>query len=215
MNTRKALSTFLAVFTLGILVWPLESSAQTSNNVTTSGFTYVFSGAGGSDPTLTLYRGVTYIFSISAIGHPFFIKTNISGGTTDIYTNGVVNNGTQSGILAFNVPANAPNQLSYNCSFHSTSFGMHGLLNIVNPPSPPTGEIVLISISPDGVTMKSLGVTNWTAIPEFSSNLLSGAWTTVPNYTNVLANGTNTTTFNRLDPICGSNVFLRVRNQFP
>lgn len=210
----KAIKT-ISMFVAGICAVVLQSDAQISNNVTTSGFAYVFSSAAGTDPTLTLYRGVTYVFAISAIGHPFYVKTNVSAGATDAYNDGVVNNGTTSGLLTFAVPTNAPDQLSYNCAVHSTFFGMHGLLNILNPPTPPTGEIVWVSISPTGVTMKSLGTTNWTAIPEFSSNLVSGSWSIVPGYANVFAGGTNTTTFDRLDEICGGNVFLRVRNQFP
>jgi hypothetical protein len=62
--------------------------------------------------------------------------------------------------------------------------------------------------------MTSTGTnTTWTLIPEFSSNLVGGTWGPVPSYTNTFANGTNTTTFNRLDPICGPNVYLRVRQQ--
>jgi hypothetical protein len=192
-----------------------DADAQITNSVGVSGFTYTFSTVGGGNPTLTLYRGVTYVFNITAIGHPFFIKTNISGGTTDTFNDGVVNNGAQSGTLTFVVPVTAPNQLSYNCSVHSTTFGMHGFLNILNPPAPPTGQIVLITLSPTSVTMQSIGATNWNPIPEYSSNLVSSTWAAVPNYTNVLANNTNTTTFDRLDAICGPNVFLRVRNQFP
>jgi len=203
----------VAASAAGLLASCPELRAQTSNNVATSGFTWVFSSTGATqNPTLTLFRGVTYIFSVNAIGHPFFIKTNFSDGSANAYSDGVTNNGTQSGVLTFSVPQNAPNQLFYNCSIHS-SFGMRGTLNIVNPPTPPTGEIVLITLSETGVTMKSLGAVNWAAIPEFSSNLVSGAWATVPNYTNVLASGTNTTTFQRLDAICGGNVFLRIRNQ--
>jgi len=60
------------------------------------------------------------------------------------------------------------------------------------------------------VVMTSTGTNRtWTLIPEFSSNLVGGAWGPVPGFTN----GTNTTTFNRLDPICGSSVFLRLRQQ--
>ena len=38
-------------------------------------------------------------------------------------------------------------------------------------------------------------------------------WSPVPSYTNTFANGTNTTVFERLDPICGPNVFLRISQQ--
>ena len=37
----------------------------------------------------------------------------------------------------------------------------------------------------------------------------------LPGFTNVFANNTNTTRFNRLDPICGRNIFLRVRQSPP
>jgi hypothetical protein len=40
-------------------------------------------------------------------------------------------------------------------------------------------------------------------------------WASVPGFTNTFANGTNVTTFDRLDPICGPNVFLRVSQQPP
>jgi hypothetical protein len=92
---------------------------------------------------------------------------------------------------------------------------MRGTLNISNPPTPPSGEIVLITLSPNTVTMKSIGSSSWRAVPEFTSNLTLKVWSPVPSFTNVFANGTNTTTFSRLDAICGSNVFLRIHSKFP
>jgi len=62
--------------------------------------------------------------------------------------------------------------------------------------------------------MTSTGTnTTWLLIPEYNSNLLNATWASVPTYTNTFANGTNTTVFDRLDPICGPNVFLRLRQQ--
>ena len=91
---------------------------------------------------------------------------------------------------------------------------MGGILNIVGvPASPPSVRIVHISVSDTMVTLKSTGAPNWSVIPEYRSNLTAGAWTALPNYTNTFADGTNTTTFDGLDPICGPNVLLRVRNQ--
>ena len=214
MNPLKKF-TLIAVGGLGLA---LAARAQVTNTVSNSGFAYTFSTTPGTDPTLTLYRGVTYIFSNTVVGlHPLYIKTNVSAGMTDQYTEGVSGNGNS--LVTFAVPNDAPNQLSYNCANHSITFGMHGFLNISNPPAPPNGQIVLISLSPTQVTMQSLGSSNWTAVPEFNSNLISSVWAAVPNavlnYTNVFSNGTNTATFDRLEPICGPNVFLRVRNQFP
>ena len=64
------------------------------------------------------------------------------------------------------------------------------------------------------VVMTSVGVgIIWLLIPEFTSNLVNGAWAPVPGFTNSFIDGTNTTVFNRLDPICGPNVFLRLRQR--
>src|SRR5262245_2775148 len=60
---------------------------------------YVFNGAGTQNPTLTLQRGVTYVFNVNALGHPFYIKTNASLNSTDAFNNGVTGQGSQSGPL--------------------------------------------------------------------------------------------------------------------
>jgi hypothetical protein len=199
-----ALVIWVAAITLHAQTAPL------TNSVTPSGLTaYIINGQ--ANPSLTLNRGVTYVFQVNASFHPFYIKTiPTNGASVGAYNKGVTNNGVQTGNLIFAVPSDAPDLLYYHCGSH---LAMGGALNIITPPSPPDGRIVLISITDTGVTMQSLGLSNWTAIPEFSSNLTLNGWATVPNYTNTFANGTNTTSFNRLDPICGPNVFLRVRNQ--
>jgi hypothetical protein len=209
----------LVFFLVGIvLLWASSSlHAQTAplTNTVVGTFDFsAFSVNGQPNLPLTLQRGVTYVFQVdesSAPFHPFYIKTTFTIGAVDLYNSGVTGNGTTGGNLIFSVPMDAPDVLYYHCGNHQP---MGAMLTIVNPPaSAPDGRIVLITLSDTGVTMQSLGVSNWTAIPEFSSNLTLNAWATVPNYTNSFANGTNTTTFNRLDPICGPNVFLRIRNQ--
>ncbi len=86
--------------------------------------------SGAQNPTLTLTRGVTYTFSVSAIGHPFFIRTLRTTGTGSTFSTGVTNNGIQSGTLTFVVPQAAPNTLFYNCEFHSS---MGGTINVQAP----------------------------------------------------------------------------------
>jgi hypothetical protein len=73
-----------------------------------------------SNPALTLEKGRTYTFNISAIGHPFWIKTALTtGDTTDIYvTDGLTNNGTSNGTITFIVPEDAPATLYYICQVH-------------------------------------------------------------------------------------------------
>ena len=44
-------------------------------------------------------------------------------GTDGRYDNGVTNNGATSGIIAFDVPFNAPDKLSYQCSAHAAMGG--------------------------------------------------------------------------------------------
>lgn len=85
---------------------------------------------GVTNPTLELVRGRTYEFAVLAVGHPFWIKTVATTGPGNAYNNGVTNNGTQSGLLTFTVPLDAPSTLYYICQFH---FGMRGAINITDP----------------------------------------------------------------------------------
>lgn len=101
----------------------------------TTSFTVVNSGAssylmnGSANAALTLQRGQTYTFSITASGHPFYIMSVQGTNTANAYNSGVTGNGTQSGTLTFVVPAGAPNTLYYDCSVHSS---MTGTITITN-----------------------------------------------------------------------------------
>ena len=83
-----------------------------------------------TNPTLTLVRGSTYTFNISAAGHPFHIQT-VAGAYSagNVYTTGVTNPGADTGTITFVVPVGAPNTLYYVCQNHSV---MGGTINIVN-----------------------------------------------------------------------------------
>lgn len=104
------------------------SASYAFNVVNNSFISYVIDGV--TNPTLTLTRGQTYTFSISAVGHPFWIKTVPGIGTGNAFSTGVTGNGTQSGTLTFVVPNSAPDPLYYNCEFHGS---MTGQLHIVSP----------------------------------------------------------------------------------
>ena len=82
-----------------------------------------------NDPILTLERGKTYEFDISSPGHPFWIKTEQINGTSNSYSEGIMNNGASNGILTFTVPSDAPSKLYYICQIHN---GMTGVINIVD-----------------------------------------------------------------------------------
>jgi hypothetical protein len=75
-------------------------------------------------------RGSTNLFELSASGHPFYIQTTDNAGAYDssnVYNDGVTNNGTDTGTLTMVVPSDAPSTLYYRCQYHSN---MGGTINI-------------------------------------------------------------------------------------
>jgi hypothetical protein len=107
--------------------------------VTNSGTTaYRFNGGPVNNPTQELTRGNTYVFNVSATGHPFYIKTALVTGTGSQWTLGVTGQGATNSACTFVVPASAPATLFYHCSVHS---GMGGTLNIKDPAGVPGSEI--------------------------------------------------------------------------
>jgi hypothetical protein len=97
-------------------------------NVTNSDSTaYMIDGV--ANPDLTLCRGSTYTFAVASPGHPFYIKTVQGAGTGNAYDSGVTGNGTDSGMVVFVVPADAPSTLFYNCSLHPP---MTGTIHVID-----------------------------------------------------------------------------------
>lgn len=81
----------------------------------------------GSNPTITCSVGDTLTFNVASPGHPFFIKTVNSTGTSNQVTTPTANNqGTDSGTVTW-TPDTA-GTYHYNCQYHSV---MHGLI-VVN-----------------------------------------------------------------------------------
>ena len=75
------------------------------------------------NPTVHLQRGHTYRFRVNASGHPFYLKSSAGTGTGNQYLSGVSGNGAQVGNVDFEVPHDAPRQLFYQCSAHSSMVG--------------------------------------------------------------------------------------------
>ena len=98
-------------------------------NVGASDYKFTAEGLQANDPKLTLVRGETYEFDVTAGGHPFWIKTDQVTGSSSQYNQGITNNGISSGKLTFTVPDDAPSKLYYTCQFHSS---MTGIINIVD-----------------------------------------------------------------------------------
>ena len=119
----------------------------------------------GSNPSLTLFRGQTYKFNVSAtekyggVFYPFWIRTaQIADiGTKYDYNKGVVNNGDSTGTITFTVPYDAPNTLYYVADNNSV---MGGKLNIVNSSATPRYLIANTLTYPETIQSSSIASTN-------------------------------------------------------
>lgn len=101
--------------------------------VTASSFSdYTVSGSdrsgniNGSDPALTFYEGDTINFTVSAAGHPFYLKTQAGTGTGN-QISGVTNQGTESGTVSWTPGTGTAGTYYYQCEYHA---GMVGTITI-------------------------------------------------------------------------------------
>ena len=92
--------------------------------VNNSASSYRFTGPGQDgaedNPDIYLVRGQRYVFKMNASGHPFQIRVS-NGGSA--YSDGVTNNGAQTGNVVFNVQHDAPAHLFYQCTSHGSMVG--------------------------------------------------------------------------------------------
>lgn len=183
-----------------------------TNTITTPGDVYSFSvdGSPATNPTIELIAGVTNILDIqTASFHPVVVTSTLD--TFDWFSGADPQAVNAQPITVTTPTSGFPTNLYYMCYFH----GFYGEIHFTTPgfSIPPPNTILEIRVGTN-VVMTSTGTnTTWFVVPEFTSNLVNAAWSPVPGYTNSFANGTNTTIFDRLDPICGPNVFLRIRQQ--
>jgi hypothetical protein len=79
---------------------------------------------GVKNPILFVRRGQTYTFNLNTPSHPFYLQTIGNGHqSADIYSRGFSGNGQTSGEYQWVVPQDAPDELFYQCKFHSVMFG--------------------------------------------------------------------------------------------
>jgi len=114
---------------------PVSTATQTSLdlklNLSDPAVDYYISNSGSgaylvngvSNGNIYFEKGKKYRIHVSASGHPFWIQT-ASGAYSSgsVYSTGITNNGTQSGHIIVELPANAP-QLYYACEYHSSMAG--------------------------------------------------------------------------------------------
>jgi hypothetical protein len=139
--------------------------------------------------------------------HPVDICT--APNTTSRYSGASAQAQSGGVIVTLTIPAtNYPTTLYYICNIHT----FYGTITVLPPQAPPTANILKTTLSTNATVLTFTGGTNTIPItPQFSSNLAGHVWLNVPSYTNTFSGGaTNTSSFNRLDAICGSNVFLRI-----
>jgi hypothetical protein len=122
-----------------------QNAAETVNYRVINSGTTAWNIDNQPNPTLTLVRGNTYVFNlVQTFPWNFFIRTEASLGTTNIYSDGVINNGAGQGLLTFTVPQDAPDVLYYS---NDLEFNLRGQLNIVDA-TPGTGPGFWIQAEP-------------------------------------------------------------------
>ncbi len=139
---NKVSSSFSIIYNIlsngtGSNILPIPNDHRRSYTITNvNSSSYNWDGV-GANPTITLYRGETYKFYVSAseaiggIDYPFFIRTRLieTIDNTYDYNKGVINNGDSVGNITFAVPYDAPNTLYYTSQIDNT---LSGKFNIIN-----------------------------------------------------------------------------------
>jgi len=109
-----------------VLLGNITYSQRDVFSVTSQSGKYVINGEGGS-PDITLNRGESYTFNISAPEHPFRISSLVPGYGYTEYTLGVdasnYNSSTGTGTIVFDVPIDAPDNMYYECEIHDSMIG--------------------------------------------------------------------------------------------
>ena len=121
----RAFATDLSVSGVSTITVPANANPHSSwDVVNNSASSYRFTGPGQDgaedNPNIYLVRGQRYVFKMNASGHPFQIRV-ANGGAA--YSDGVTNNGSQTGNVVFNVQHDAPAQLYYQCTSHGSMVG--------------------------------------------------------------------------------------------
>ena len=136
----RGFATDLSVSGISTISLPSNANPHSLWDVVNNGASaYRFTGPGQdgaeNNPDIYLVRGQRYVFKMNASGHPFQIRV-ANGGAA--YSDGVTNNGAQTGNVVFNVQHDAPAQLYYQCTSHG---GMVGNIYIVGGPQVISGVV--------------------------------------------------------------------------
>ena len=170
----RGFATDLSVSGISTISQPSNANPHSLWDVVNNGSSaYRFTGPGQSgdenNPNIYLVRGQRYIFKVNASGHPFQLRV-ANGGAA--YSDGVTNNGAQSGNVVINVQHDAPAQLYYQCTNHG---GMVGNIYIVGGPQVISGVVTATTFSGSGASLTNLPAGNLTGtLPAISGANLTG-----------------------------------------
>ena len=136
----RGFATDLSVSGISTISQPSNANPHSLWDVVNNGSSaYRFTGPGQDgaedNPNIYLVRGQRYIFKVNASGHPFQLRV-ANGGAA--YSDGVTNNGAQTGNVVINVQHDAPAQLYYQCTSHG---GMVGNIYVVGGPQVISGVV--------------------------------------------------------------------------
>ena len=93
------------------------------------GNTLIFTPDGATtNPLLTLYRGLTYVFNVDS-KYPFYVKTAYTSGVTSLYS-GTTGNGTKVGQIIVTIDEFTPNTLFYYAEGNPTAVGQFSVQSI-------------------------------------------------------------------------------------
>ena len=94
-------------------------------------YAFLFSPNGLTrNPTLRLYRGQTYNFTVNSPGNPFSFKLSRTAGDLDRYLKGVSAVSVESGTITFKVRKDAPDLIYYVNEKDPTAGGVIQILDI-------------------------------------------------------------------------------------
>ena len=170
----RAFATDLSVSGVTTITVPANANPHSSwDVVNNSASAYRFTGPGQDgaedNPNIYLVRGQRYVFKMNASGHPFQIRVANAGAA---YSDGVTNNGSQTGNVVFNVQHDAPAQLFYQCTSHGS---MVGNIYIVGGPQVISGVVTattFVGALTGNVTGNATGLSG---TPNISAGTIAGS----------------------------------------
>lgn len=121
-NTWQIIGMFDSLRNASALV--LKPASREPQTFSLTAITGAYEIDGLANPTLTVHRGQKVTFDLYVPGHPFHLQTTGGGyAAAAVYTQGFAGDGQTSGQFEWIVPDDAPDELFYQCKFHSVMFG--------------------------------------------------------------------------------------------